>query len=142
MRRGLPSNNGGPAAFLNQSHDHLVQQTPLHPDEHIYHQATPTISHIHEKYQQQQQQQSSGGAVMNTYTPPLPPLRNGEVPMTGTLSAAAINHHYHRHNPVPPALPVRNGMATLGPQRSNSNSNGAELSVGNGHRTMSGRHFH
>lgn len=120
----------------------MQQQQQQHsPQEHIYHQAN-TISHIHEKYQQQMPQQQ---AVFNNYTPPLPPLRNGELPMTGTLKVAAMNHTM-QHSPIPPALPVRNGMATLGPQRSKTAngglSQGTELTVGNGRRTMSGRHFH
>lgn len=118
---------------------------------HIYHQAN-TISHIHEKYQQQNGGTGiGGGAVFNNYTPPLPPLRNGEVPMTGTLKAAAITHTL-QHNPIPPALPIRNGMATMGPQRTSTNNNnssnggpcreGTEMTVANGRRTLSGRHYH
>lgn len=145
LRRGFSpqANGGGPAAFLQLSQDHLVQQQmqPHSPNEHIYHQAN-TISHIHEKYQQHQN--GHVGTVFNNYTPPLPPLRNGEVPMTGTLKVTAINHTV-QHSPVPPALPMRNGMATMGPQRSKGGvgacQQATEMTVGNGRRTL-GRHFH
>lgn len=100
---------------------------PNYEHENIYHQAN-TISHIHEKFQQQNS--CYAGRVYNEYTPPLPPLRNGE-------GSAAHHHHTMTHNPTPPALPQRNGMATLG----RSNVSGTVIEMGNGWNTMSGRHF-
>lgn len=116
---------------MHQQQQHQLPAT----HENIYHQAN-TISHIHEKYQQQQQQHGYGGQVLNDYTPPMPPMRNGEV--------SAV-HHTMQHSPIPPELPMRNGMATLGPQRNKANGRcnpGVEIDLGNGRRTMSGRHFH
>lgn len=142
MGLGPHANGGGPAAFLQLSQDHLVNQQQLH--ENIYHQAN-TISHLHEKYQQQQNGYY-GGQVFNDYTPPLPPLRNEELPMTGTLKVAAV-HHTMQRSPMPPELPVRNGVTTMGHQRNKVNGGrsicqGNEIEVGNGRRTMTGRHFH